>query len=800
MNGLWQDLKFALRTLRRSPGFTITALATLALGIGVNTAMFSVAHEVLWRSMPYPHPERVVMVGEVDKAKPDSYWGASYPNFKDWQGQAKSFEALAAVEPEQRVLREGTEPARVDVTFASHEFWQVMGVAPEIGRVYGPAEDRRAADPVVVLSHKMWVARFGGDPNIVGRALHFDMGTFTAIGVMPAGFGYDQTDCWLPLDKVVSPWFAAHRNVWVLHSVGRLRAGVASTQAQTEVEGIAQQIRANFPETRRGLVVRVNGIQAELSRDLRPALLVLMGAVGFVLLIACGNLAALMLVRGTARVKEMAIRRALGVGALRLVRQMFTESALLAIAGGAAGVALAYWAAGSIGVLTKDPRLLDVRIDPQVMLFAVAATAATTILFGIAPAIRAARVDANEALKSGARSGTAPEKALAQRALVAAEVALCLVLLVGAGLLLKSFQRVMDVNPGFRTENLVTMQLQLPRSYDSDAKLNAFYLRLEEKLSSTPGATGVTIASQLPITGGEGNGDISIEGRPSRDGELGASTFRNVAPNYFQLMGIPLESGRMFDERDDGSRGRVVIINQGFAKQFWPNDDPIGHRIMIGPRDHNDWKTVVGVAGDVKQIGPDTAAPFSTYEPIGARPDNRFEAAVRTAADPETVIGSLRGELRDLEPAMLVEHVETMSQKMAATVAPRRLNLVLFGVFAGLALLLAAVGLYGVAAFAAGQRTQEFGIRVALGAQRRDVLGMVIVQAMSLALAGIAIGIAAALALARLMQGLLFGVEPTDPLTLCAVALLLGIVTLAACALPAYRATRISPVEALRSE
>ena len=452
MSGLWQDLRFAVRTLRRSPGFTIVALATLALGIGVNTAMFSVAHAVLWRAMPYPHPERVVMVGEVDKSKPDMYWGASYANFKDWQARAKSFEAMAGVEPEERVLREGTEPVRIPVTFASHEFFEVLGVAPEMGRPYGPADDRRGADPVIVLSHRMWTTRFGSDPKILGRSVRFDMGTFNVIGVMPAGFGYDETECWMPLAQVIAPWFVAHRNVWVLHAIGRLRAGATEAQAQAEVEGIAQQIRDNFPETRRGLTVRVDAMQAELTRDLRPALLVLMGAVGFVLLIACGNLAGLMLVRGTSRAREMAIRSVLGVGWARLMRQLLTVSAVLAIAGGALGIGLAFWATRFIGALTKDPRLLGVSLNAPVMAFAACATLATTILFGIAPALRATRVDANEALKSGSRAGTAPERALAQRALVTAEVALCLVLLAGAGLLLKSFRRVMDVDPGFRTE------------------------------------------------------------------------------------------------------------------------------------------------------------------------------------------------------------------------------------------------------------------------------------------------------------------------------------------------------------
>jgi putative ABC transport system permease protein len=537
-----------------------------------------------------------------------------------------------------------------------------------------------------------------------------------------------------------------------------------------------------------------------LTRDLRPALMVLLGAVGFVLLIVCGNLAGLMLVRGTVRAREMAIRSALGVGRSRLVRQLLTESGLLAVTGGLAGIVLAFWATRSIGLLTRDPRLLDVRIDGSVLGFAAAVIVATTILFGIAPAIRATRVDAGDALKSGSRAGGSQERALTQRVLVIAEVALCLVLLAGAGLLLQSFRRVFEVNPGFRPEGLAAIRVALPVTYNTEPKVEQFYRELHSRLAAIPGAMGVTIASQLPITGGEGNGDISIEDRPSAEGELGASTFRHVLPNYFEVLGIPVVRGRAFDDRDDGSRGRPAIINEGFARRFWPNEDPIGRRIRIGPRDNGTWLTIVGVVGDVRQIGLDSQAPFSTYEPLAVGAEGRFDVAVRTSGDPRGVIPSMRRELRALEPAALIDNVQTMTERIGESVSPRRLNLMLFGLFAALALVLAAVGLYGVVAYAAGQRTQEFGIRMALGAQPGDVRRLVLGEGLKLALAGVGIGVIATLSLARLMTGLLYGVEPTDPVTLAAVALLLSFVALAACWLPAHRATRIGPIEALRSE
>jgi putative ABC transport system permease protein len=800
MTVLWQDLRFALRTLSRSPGFTLVALATLALGIGANTAMFSIANSVLWRSLPYPHLDRVVMVGEVDSAKPDVYWGTSYLNFRDWHARATSFDAFASVMEDDRILREGAEPARISGSAVSHDFFNVMGVAPSLGRVFTEAEDRKGGPPVIVLSHRMWVTRFGGDPAILGRAIRCDDDVLTVIGVMPGGFEYQQAEFWTPIEQVVNPFFASHRNVWVMNAVGRLRYGKSASAAQKEVEATAAEIRRDHPETRRGLVVRVNPLRDQLTRDLRPALLILLGAVGVVLLIACGNLAGLMLVRSAGRAREMAIRSALGVGRRGLIRQLLTESALLAAAGGLAGIALANWATQSIGRLTKDPRLLDVHIDGSVLLFAAAATVATTILFGIAPAIRATRVDAGDALRSGSRTGMAPERALAQRVLVMAEVALCLVLLAGAGLLFKSFRRVVEVNPGFRADSLVTMRVELPDSYKTVPMVAAFYRRINEQISAIPGISAETLVNRLPISGGEGNGDITIEGRPSGDGELGTSTFRRIMPNYFSVMGIPLIRGRVLDDFDDGSRGRVVIINDSFARHFWPNQDSLGHRIKIGPRDAATWLTIVGVVGDVRQVGLDTEPPFSIYEPLMLVATSRFNVAARVSGDPAGAIASIRRELRSIEPAVLIDQAETMSQRIDESVAPRRLNLILFGLFAGLALLLSAVGLYGVAAYAAGQRTQEFGIRMALGAQRADVLRLVLGQGVRLAMIGVALGIAGAVGMARLMKGLLFGVEPADPGTLAAVAILLSIVMLMACWLPAYRATRIAPVDALRRE
>jgi putative ABC transport system permease protein len=519
-----------------------------------------------------------------------------------------------------------------------------------------------------------------------------------------------------------------------------------------------------------------------------------------VLLIACANLAGLMLVRATGRAREMAIRSALGVSGGRLIRQMLTESALLACVGGAAGIALAVQASRGIALLTKDPRLLDVPMDASVLAFAAGATLLTTILFGIGPAIRATRVDAGDALKSGGRTHGSAARSRTQRVLVVAEVALCVALLAGAGLLFKSFRRVLQVAPGFRTENLMTMRLRLPPSYRTVAEVRQFYTRAADRMAGVPGVRGATLVSRLPISGGESNGDINIEGRPAVSGELGISTFRRVLPNYFAVMGIPLVRGRVFDDRDDGSRGRVTIINEGFARRFWPGGDPIGKRIKIGPADAGAWLTIVGVVGDVRQIGLDAEPPYSTYEPLMILPANQVEVAMRASGEASSVIAGARRELRALEAELLVDQESTMEQRISDSVSPRRLNLVLFGLFAGLALVLASLGLYGVVAYAAGQRTQEFGIRVALGAQTGDVLRLVLGQGIRLAAAGVAIGLAATLILGRMLTTLLFGVQPTDPLTLAAVAVVMTAVAIAACWVPAHRATRVAPVDALRSE
>ncbi|HEV2691200.1 MAG TPA: ABC transporter permease [Bryobacteraceae bacterium] len=802
MTILWQDIRFAIRMLARSPGFTWVALATLALGIGVNTAMFSVAHAVLWRSLPYPHPDRLVAAAEVEIKHPDIQWGASYPNFLDWRARTHAFQNLAAILSDQRVLRGGPEPVRVTGAAVGHEFFTVLGVQPIAGRPFTIAEDKAGGTPVIVLSHRMWTQRFNADVALVGRAIVLGQTTFTVLGIMPPAFDFPpQAEYWVPLEQVIPPYFSTGRSVWVLKTIGRLRDSATADDARAEIEGITAQIRNEHPETNRGLTVRAIPLRDQLSSGLRPALLVLLGAVALVLLIACGNLAGLMMARAASRAREIAIRSALGARRHRLIRQLLTEGALLSVAGGLLGIGLAVWATRSIAYLSKDPRLIAVPIDGSVLLFALAVSIATCLLFGVVPAIQSTRLDVGEALKQGgARTGAGPHRAAARQFLVAGEIALCLVLLVCAGLMLRSFLRVLNVDPGFRTEQLLTMRISVPRSYDTVPAIARFYSQLPERLKALPGVTDASAASSLPISGGDGTGDITIEGRAMPPGEAPGAGFQRALPNYFPVMGIPLVRGREFDERDDGTRERVTIINESMARRFWPQEDPIGKRIKIGPPQNAPWLTIVGVVKDIRQVGLDSNIGYATYEPLAQQSWATVQLAVRSSGDPANVTAAVRAELRRLEPALLIDQVQTMTQRIGDSVAPRRLNLVLFSLFAALALVLASVGLYGVVAYSATQRTQEFGIRMALGAEPGDVLRLVLGQGFRLALAGVVLGVGAALFLTRLLTTLLFGIEPTDPLTIAGVALLLTAVALLACWLPAYRATRVAPTVALHWE
>lgn len=801
MTTVWQDARFALRTLRKSPGFAAVVAITLALGIGLNTAMFSAANAVLWSSLPYPHPERLVSVSEAGPTDRNAAWGATYPTYLDWQAQTHSVDGMTALTGDSRVLRDGSEPVRVVGASVSPEFFPLMGVQPEFGRGIVADDEKQGAPVAMVLSHRMWTTRFGSDRAILGRAIHFDGITATVVGVMPATFRYPgPAEYWLPLAAVRSRADLARRDMWMIWVIARLKPGSTEKQVESEVSGITAAVLRAHPEARRGLSIRVQSLRDDLSGDLRPALLVLLGGVGLVLLIACGNVATLMLVRATAQTRELAIRAALGAGRTRLVRQLLTEGAILALCGGAAGVGLAVLATRSLHLLSRDWRIEHVPMNAPVLLFASIATVVTCLLFGVLPALRASRVGAGDALRGGSRGSQSRKRSAAQQTLVTAEVALCVVLLVAAALLLQSWQRVLRVDPGFRPDGLATLHMTLPPTYLNASAMQTFYARATTRLAALPGVAGVTLASSLPISGGDGTGDLSIEGRAAAPGELGAVTECRTTPDYFRVMGIPLVHGRAFDEHDDASREPVAVINEGMARRFWPNEDPLGKRIKIGTRNLVPWTTIIGVVKDVHNTGLSADIGYSAYEPFAERPGRAMDLAVRTQGNPQALLASIHGELRRMEPILLIERVQTMQDRIGDSVAPRRLNLVLLGLFATLALLLSAVGLYGVVAFAVRQRTQEFGIRMALGAGSGSVVGLVLRQGLGLAVSGIVIGIPGALAGSKLLRSLLFGASTTEPVVLAAVAFLVITVALAACWIPAWRATQVMPTEALRSE
>jgi putative ABC transport system permease protein len=588
--------------------------------------------------------------------------------------------------------------------------------------------------------------------------------------------------------------------MWGFSPIARLKPGRTEQSLTSEVSGITAAILQAHPEARRGLRIRVRPLRDDLGSDLRPALLVMLGGVGLVLLIACGNVASLMLVRATARTRELVIRAALGAGRRRLIRQLLTEGAILAMCGGIAGVGLAVMATRSLRLLSNDWRLASVPINASVLFFALTATIVTCLLFGVLPAIRATRVETGDALRSGARGSQTRRRAAAQQVLVTAEVALCIVLLVAAQLLLQSWQRVLRVDPGFRPDGIATLRVMLPPTYTNNAAIQTFYSRATAQLGTLPAVTGVTMASSLPISGFDGDGDLTIEGRLAAPGELGAVTTRRTTPEYFGVLGIPLVRGRRFDEHDDGSRDPVAMINESMARRFWPNEDPLGKRIKIGSREFASWWTVVGIVKDVRNIGLATEIGYSAYVPFAQGPGRGMDLAVRTRGNPQALLSTITAELRRLEPSLLLERAQTMQDRIDDSGAPRRLNLILLGLFAALALLLSAVGLYGVVAFAVRQRTQEFGIRMALGARSGNVVLLVLRQGLRLAGVGVVIGIPAAIAGSKLLTGLLYGVKATDPAILASVALLVTVVALAACWIPAWRATQVAPTEALRVE
>jgi len=798
-----RDIRYAFRSLLRQPGFTAITVIVLALAIAATTAIFSVVNGVLFRPLGFPEEERLLVINEVNPQQGPEPFELSYLNWLDVRQQSKSFEDIAGVTYSSSVLELQGEPSRVMAVAVTANLFPMLRAQAAQGRTFLPEDDKPGADRVVVVSQRFWQRNFAHQ-SLNNQGIKLDDRDYAIVGVMPAEFRFpdDRIDVWVPLLPDSGERFFQKRSVHFILGLGRIKRGIEPSQAANELNGIFSGIQQQHPGEDAGHTVTVTPLHERLTGDLKPALFVLLGAVIFVLLIGCANVANLQWARAASRGREMAIRVALGASRWRVIRQSLVESLLLALAGGALGLLIAMWIVTWLLLHLPEgfPRASEIAVDTTVFGFTFAVSLLTGVVFGLAPAIQAANTDVNDALKAGGK-GSINSGSRLRRGLVVAEVALSLMLFVGAGLLIKSFWLLTRVNPGFQADHLLTLHIALPeRKYDDSAKVIDFYKKLPDQLATLPGVKTVSAVNRLPISGGDPHGELTIEEHTFAAGEAPGVSYRRILPNYFRAMGIPLLQGREFDDRDTGGKPDVVIVNQKMAKIYWPDGDAIGKRIKVGPPENEPWLTIVGVVGNVNHTGLDAEPDFATYEPHAKRPWSEMTLLVRTSVDPNTLVGPVERELKNAEKEILIEDVVTMNRRLDLSVAPQRLNMVLLGTFAFIALLLAAAGIYGVMAHTVTQRTQEIGVRMALGAQLRDVLKMVLRSGMSLVLLGIAIGLAGSFWLTRLMSKLLFGVTPTDAVTFAAVAFILFVVALLACYIPARRATKVDPMIALRYE
>jgi len=796
------DLRYALRQLIKAPGFTAVAILTLALGIGACTAIFSVVNVVLLRPLDYPEPDRVVNIRETQLPKFPEF-SVSPPNYLDWEKQTKSYEYLAAYTGSRVNLTGDGEPQQLIGIKATAHYFDVFGVKPALGRMFLPEEDAQGKNHVVVLSHGFWQRVFGGTRDIIGRSIQLNGEPYQVVGVAPFVGIASKVDVWMPMAFKPDETANDARGGHYINVAGRLKKGVTVAQARAELEVIAAQLAVQYPDPQKGWGIFMMPLPDYMVRDIKPVLYTLLGAVGCVLLIACANLANLLLARATARHREISIRAALGAGRGRLIRQLLTESVVLAIFGGAAGVLLARWGLDALLALapTNLPRITEIHLDPGVLLFSLALSIVTGLLFGIAPAWLAARADVNEALKQGTRGSTeGGVRGRLRSALVVIEVTFALVLLGGAGLLARSFMQLAHVDPGFIPENATLLRLSLPqKKYPEKDQQIAFANTLVERVKGLPGVQAVGITHSMPLVGDYVLG-FNIEGRPAVDpADLPSTNYYAVTPDYFRAMGIRLIRGRVFTPQDDAKAPRVAIINETMARQFFPNEDPIGKRINItnGP---DTWREIVGIVADIKQYSLDKATTAQSYEPFAQVPFTSLNVVIRTKGSPAALLGALRPAVYDVDKDQPIGTIRPLEEIMAESIARQRFAMLLLTVFSGVALVIAAIGIYGVMAYNVVQRTGEFGIRMALGAQQRDVLKLVLTQGGKLIGLGLVIGLLATLGASRAMGSMLFNTSAYDPLTLASITLLLGAVALVACFFPANRATKVNPIEALRAE
>ena len=805
---LVRDGRFAVRALAKNPGFAGAAILALALGIGANTAILSVVDAVLLRPLPYADPGRLVVIlhrGENPVAP---------ANFLDWRRQSRSFEAMGAAEYWTPNLTAAENPEKLWALRMTADVLPMLGVRPLLGRFFTREEEAAGKDRVAVIGHRLWRRRFGSDPGVIGRAISLNGEPYTIVGVMPEAFRFapfwaTNSDLWAPLAFGER---AGSRESSSLRVFARTKSGVSLPAAAAEMAAITGRLEREFPGTNRD--VRVISLQEKVVGTVRPALLVLLGAVGLVLLIACANVAHMLLARAAARQREIAVRAALGATRGRLIRQTLTESLVLALAGSAAGVALAAYGLRVLVALgpATIPRLADVGLDGRVLLATLAVSMLTGIGFGLAPALQASAVRVQDALKEGGRSGEGRERSRLRRVFVASEVALALVLLVGAGLMIRSFAALRAIDPGFDPRNVVTMVVSVGGTKEAEPGRRAvFYGELLDRVRALPGVRAASLINHLPLAGDIWGWPFAVEGRPRpRAGESPTATYRVVFPGYFRAMGIPLLRGRDIAAGDTLAAPGVVVINEFMARRHWPGEDPIGRRIALDdPREDPAWMTVVGVVRDAVRSDWSSAPEEESYLPFLQSklylesPGNHvayMTLVARTEGDPAAAAASLRAAAWSFDRSLPISEVQTMERVVADATAGPRFQMLLLGIFAAVAAILAAVGIYGVMSYAVSRRAREIGVRMALGAGARDVLRLVVGEGMSVAIGGAAAGLAGALVLTRLMRSLLYGVSSTDPVTYAAVALLLLAIALSASYFPARRAARIDPIVALRQD
>jgi putative ABC transport system permease protein len=788
--------------LLKNPGFTAIAVLTLALGVGANTAIFSVVNTVLLQPLAYRDPDRLFMIWESNPSRGFPRDTPSPANFVDWRDQSKSFEAMAATADASMNLTGWGEPERLQGKRASAALFQILGVSPLLGRAFLPEEDQAGATRVVLLSYGLWQRRFGADPKLVGQALTLDGQTYTVVGVMPPQFQFPsrEYEFWVPM--AFSSQEAGRRGSHYLGVVGRLKPGVSQEQAQSEMDTIAARLQQTYPQSNTGVGALMVPLREEVVGNIRLTLLVLLGAVGFVLLIACANVANLLLARAVARQREMAIRAALGAERVRIIRQLLTESVLLAALGGTVGLMLAYWGVSFLTTLVPNSlsQAKQVTIDARVLGFTILISLVTGVVFGLAPALQTSKPALNETLKESGRSNAGGRQNLLRGLLVITEVALALVLLIGAGLLIKSFMRLRGLDIGFRPEGLLTMRVPLPQAkYPTRQHRVAFYDEALGRIRALPGVQSASVITSVPLTVRGGSNGFLIEGRPDLvDDKIPLANYRVIDADYFRTQGIPLLAGRTFTEQDNQNSEPVVIVSQNLAQKYWPGQDPLGKRIRMG----EPWITVVGVVQTVKNQLVGEPRPH-LYIPYRQPHFNFFppqDLIVRTSGDPLSLAASVRREIWAIDKDQPISNIQTMEQILSTAVEQPRFNMLLLAIFASIALILSSVGIYGVLSYSVTQRTQEIGIRLALGAQRRDILKTMVGEGMKLTLVGVVIGLGGAFALTRVLSSLVFGVSVTDLTTFVGIPLLLAGVALLASFIPARRATKVDPMVALRYE